>query len=328
MPSLANFFHTQLILKIPLPTSSFEAKTVIVTGANGGLGKEIVKHLIRLGADKIIFACRSQSRGEEAKAEIEAVTHCDPAIIQVWTLDVASSSSIKAFVDKVNTLPRLDVVINNAGIGASSKVQVYGTESTLGINVIGTFLLAVQLIPKLRETARKYETTPHMTFVGSALYDIAKYPENHGDDIFSWFSDDAHFDKTNQYNLSKLLQLYAVIKMCAAIDPVEKTNLRPIVVNSLDPCFCKTGLVGGLTGVARIFFNIFQAMFARTAEEGSRLVVQAAAAGRKTHGLYLRAGEVQAYAPIALDNEKATCVWETLCKRLEQIQPGVLENLN
>lgn len=59
MPSLGDFIHTQFLLKIPKPTASFAGKTVIVTGANGGLGKEIVKHIIRLGADKIIFGCRS-----------------------------------------------------------------------------------------------------------------------------------------------------------------------------------------------------------------------------------------------------------------------------
>lgn len=199
MPSLANFLHTQLILKIPQPTTSFDSKTVIVTGANGGLGKEIVKHIVRLGADKVIFACRSKARGDEAKSEIEGTTKCDSKIIEVWELDVASAASIKKFVDRAATLPRLDVLINNAGVGASRHRQVHGTESTLGINVIGTFLLAIQLIPKLRETAQKYETSPHMTFVGSALYDIAKYPANHGDDVFEWFSDEAHFDHHNQY---------------------------------------------------------------------------------------------------------------------------------
>ncbi|KAK6212479.1 hypothetical protein LQW54_005253 [Pestalotiopsis sp. IQ-011] len=198
MPSLANFLHTQLILKIPPPTSSFQSKTVIVTGANGGLGKEIVKHIVRLGANKVIFACRSKARGDGAKSGLEGTMKCDSKVIEVWELDLASAASVKKFVDRAATLPRLDVLINNAGVGASRHKQVHGTESTLGINVIGTFLLAVQLIPKLRETAQKYETSPHMTFVGSALYDIAKYPANHGDDVFEWFSDETHFDHHNQ----------------------------------------------------------------------------------------------------------------------------------
>ncbi len=79
MPSFGDFVHTQFLLKIPAPSAPFASKTVgatnpsvIVTGANGGLGKEIVKHIIRLGAGKVIFGCRSRIRGNQAKEEIEA----------------------------------------------------------------------------------------------------------------------------------------------------------------------------------------------------------------------------------------------------------------
>ncbi|KAJ9142348.1 NAD(P)-binding protein [Pleurostoma richardsiae] len=327
MPSLGDFLHTQFVLKIPKPSASFASKTVIVTGANGGLGKEIVKHIIRLGAGRVIFACRSRSRGDKAKLEIETILKCNPSVIEVWELDLESPSSIKSFVDRANTLPRLDILINNAGIMAINFKVVYDTEHTLAVNNIGTFLLALQLIPKLKETARNHGVTPHMTFVGSALYDVAKYPEKHGDDIFAWFKDGSHFDSMNQYNLSKLLQLYTVIKLSAIVDPVDSTNPNPIVINSLDPCFCKTGLSGGLTGVSKFLFRIFESIAARTAEEGSRLVVQAASAGRQTHGLYLRAGAVQKYAPIAQNDKRATYVWELLCKKLEKLQPGIMQNL-
>lgn len=77
----------------------------------------------------------------------------------------------------------------------------------------------------------------------------------------------------------------------------------------------------------RVLFKIFELVTARTAEEGSRLVVQAASAGRQTHGLYLRAGAVQTYAPIALDDKRATYVWELLCSKLEELQPGILRNV-
>jgi retinol dehydrogenase 12 len=160
--------------------------------------------------------------------------------------------------------------------------------------------------------------------VGSALYDIAKYPERHGDDIFAWFEDESRMNSMNQYNFSKLLQLYATIKLSAIVDPPDTRDPNPIVINSLDPCFCKTGLSGEAKGLPKLLFKIFEAIAARTAEEGSRLVVQTASAGRKTHGLYMRAGAVQEYAAIARDDEKATYVWELLCKKLEKLQPGIL----
>jgi NAD(P)-dependent dehydrogenase (short-subunit alcohol dehydrogenase family) len=322
MPTFGNFLHTQFILKIPVPTASFSSKTVIITGANGGLGSETAKHIVRLGATKVIFGCRSKSKGEQAKANIEKALKCSTGVIEVWDLDIESPSSIKNFVERANSLPRLDVVINNAGMQTRTFQLAYGTERSIAVNCIGTFLLAVQLIPKLKATARQHGVTPHMTFVGSALYDVAKYPESlDGDDIFSWFADESHIDWMGQYAVSKLLQLYAAIKLAAAVG-------GGIVVNSLDPCFLKTDLPGDMRGALRVAFKAFEAVAARPAEEGARLVVQAAAAGRETHGLYLRGGKVQAYAPIALDVEKREHVWEALCKKLEELQPGVLENLN
>lgn len=199
MPSLGDFVRAQFIVNIPKPTASFASKTVIVTGANGGLGKEIVKHIIRLGASQIIFGCRSLSRGTQAKLEIEALLKCRPDLIQVWELDLESPKSIKSFVDKANELPRLDVLINNAGMQTLRfRSSPYDTEQTLAVNNIGTFLLAIQLVPKLKETGQKYDTTPHLTTVASALYDVAKYPEEHGGDIFAWYKDPSHMNGMNQ----------------------------------------------------------------------------------------------------------------------------------
>ncbi|RAK75931.1 NAD(P)-binding protein [Aspergillus fijiensis CBS 313.89] len=327
MPTLSDFFYTQFFLRIPQPSASFTNKTIIVTGANGGLGRETVKHLIHLGAEKVIFACRSRSRGQQAKREIEAQLNCKTNLVDVRELDLESPASIKRFAEwAARSLPRVDVLINNAGIHANKFKVVYDTERTLAVNNIGTFLLTVQMIPKMQATARTYGITPVITFVASALYDIAEYPAQHGEDIFTWFREESHVNFMNQYNLSKLLQLYAMIKLAALVDSTSDRS-SSIAVNALDPCFCKTGIISESTGLARVLFKIFEAITARTAEEGARLVVQTAAAGRETHGRYMRAGAVQAYAPIAADEQRATYVWNALCRRLEAIQPGIMQNL-
>jgi len=236
MPTLGDFIHAQYLAKIPKPTASFAAKTVIITGANGGLGKETAKHIVRLGAAKVILACRSLSKGNQTKAEIEASLfppstpthkHHKPkpnnskpntdndTVLEVWELDLESVTSIRAFVTRVNAaLPRLDVLINNAGIHSFKFGLARGmgnVERTLAVNVVGTFLLAFQLVPKLRETARTYGVVPHLTTVGSALYDTAKFPEmdkGGNDDIFAWSRDEKHFDWLNQFvSLSLSLSL-------------------------------------------------------------------------------------------------------------------------
>jgi retinol dehydrogenase-12 len=146
----------------------------------------------------VILGCRNNSRGKKAKLEIESSLKCSPDVIEVWEVDIESPPSVKEFVDRVNKLLLLEVLINNAGIQTIKYQVSYGTERTIAVNVIGTFLLALQLIPKLEETAKAFGNTPHMTFVGSALYDVAKYPEKYGDDIFAWFGDETHVNMMDQ----------------------------------------------------------------------------------------------------------------------------------
>lgn len=125
-----------------------------------------------------------------------------------------------------------------------------------------------------------------------------------------------------------------IIKLASIIDPVTDNKSggpNPIVINSLDPCFCKTGLPGEITGGLGVAIKGFEFLFARPAEEGSRLVVTAASAGRQTHGGYMQAGALQKYAPFITSDEGVTrsnYVWEQLGKKLEQLQPGILANVN
>lgn len=198
MPSIRNFLHTQLILQISKPTASFASKTVIITGASSGLGQEAAKHIARLGASKVILACRNTRKGNETKEQIEGALNCNKDILEVWPVNIESADSISHFVKRANNLPRLDVVINNAGLAAHEFQVVYGTERTIAVNVVGTFLLALQFLPKLKQTAKMYDSTPHMTFVGSALYDVAQYPENIKDDVFTYYCTKSHVKVMNQ----------------------------------------------------------------------------------------------------------------------------------
>ena len=77
-----------------------------------------------------------------------------------------------------------------------------------------------------------------------------------------------------------------------------------------------------LTGVVKVFIKGFQAVAARSPEEGARLVVGSAAAGKERHGKYMRCGEFREYNTIALDKKRGDEVWDALCKRLEEFQPG------
>lgn len=85
-----------LFVKYPYPDVDRTDKTIIVTGANIGLGKEAVRHFVRLNTSKVIIAVRSIAKGNAAQAEIEATTH-RTGVMEMWELDLSSYGSMKVF---------------------------------------------------------------------------------------------------------------------------------------------------------------------------------------------------------------------------------------
>lgn len=131
---LPHFMYSQLFITPPAPTTDCTGRTIIVTGANTGLGKEVAQHYVRLNAEKVIIACRSLDKGEAAKRDIEKKTG-RPGAVEVWQLDLSSYESVKQFAERAKSLKRLDSLVENAGIN-TDKFRVFeGNESTVTVNV-------------------------------------------------------------------------------------------------------------------------------------------------------------------------------------------------
>jgi retinol dehydrogenase-12 len=185
MTWFTNFLYSQLLVTLPYPTKAFTGQTIIVTGANTGLGFEAAKHFIRLNASKVILAVRSLEKGHLAKESILTTCPSTPeTALEVWALYLSSYDSVKAFVERVQGMKRLDAVLANAGIGTGIWKEVEGNESTITVNVISTELLAFLVLPKLRETAVKYNVHPRLSIVASDLHFVVKFPERNEEDIF------------------------------------------------------------------------------------------------------------------------------------------------
>ena len=162
-----NLLKSQWTVTLPVPTTSFEGQTVIVTGANVGLGFEAAKHITRLNAAKVILACRSLDKAEAAKKAIEEATKRS-GVVEVWQLDLCSYSSVQKFAARaLAELPRLDILLCNAAVSTTNFQIAEKDEMTITTNVVSTFLLGLLLLPKLKETATKYNVTPHLTIVSS-----------------------------------------------------------------------------------------------------------------------------------------------------------------
>ena len=129
-----------------------DGKTVIVTGGNAGIGKETAIDMAKRGA-KVIIACRSMDKGNDAIKDIKSESGNQN--IYLKQLDLGSLKSIRSFAEDIKSSePRLDILINNAGVMASPKLKTEdGFEIQFGTNHLGTFLLTNLLLDLIKKSA-------------------------------------------------------------------------------------------------------------------------------------------------------------------------------
>jgi len=125
-------------------------KTIVVTGANTGIGEATARTLAGAGA-RVIYACRQLASGEAAVARAHAEYSTCRA--EAAELDLASFASITRFAAQLDC-ERLDALVCNAGLAVTTYTQTTdGFERTVGVCHIGHFLLTRLLMPRLLESA-------------------------------------------------------------------------------------------------------------------------------------------------------------------------------
>lgn len=181
--------YSQLFTRPPFPTNDFTGKTILVTGANVGLGKEATAHFVRLGAAKVIVAVRSIEKGEAAKREIETALE-RPNIIEILELDLSKYSSVKNFAANLaQRYDRIDHAVMNASIATEDYETFEDNESTITVNVVSTTYLILLLLPILRKSATKYQTTPIISVVSSGVHAYTTFPERKTPSPFATLND-------------------------------------------------------------------------------------------------------------------------------------------
>jgi NAD(P)-dependent dehydrogenase (short-subunit alcohol dehydrogenase family) len=124
-------------------------KTVLVTGANSGIGYQAALELARHGAH-VLLGCRNAAKGEAALERLRR--EAPGAAAEVVELDMASLASIRSFASGFAARGiALDLLVNNAGVMALPKreVTVDGFERQFGTNHLGHFALTGLLMPQL-----------------------------------------------------------------------------------------------------------------------------------------------------------------------------------
>ncbi|KAF2095209.1 short-chain dehydrogenase [Rhizodiscina lignyota] len=327
MASFAHFLRSQWLFTPPYPKQSFEGQTVIITGSNTGLGREAARHIVRLGAEKVIIACRSAEKGEAARANIEKSTG-RTNVIEVWQLDLGSYDSVKEFAKRAEGLPRIDVLLENAGIAKNYWSMIADNESCVTVNVISTMLLGILLLPKLKQVATKYKIRPILSIVNSEVHGYTQLPERKAPGkLFDNLNDEklsAPYVK-ERYPVSKLLQVFATR---ALVDEyASPADQFPVTINLVNPGLCYSELSREQGPMFR-FMQIV--LGARSTEVGSRTLVWGAAGGPETHGKYMSDCKVAEFGRFVTTEEGVKTqqrTWEELKEKLKKIEPGLFDRL-
>lgn len=233
--------------------ASMEGKTVIVTGANAGIGKATAMELARRKA-RVILACRNTEKARSAAQEILDSTG-RPVVVK--QLDLASFKSVNDFCDDIlRTETRLDVLINNAGIVTESKavrLTEDGYELCYQSNYLSHYLLTMRLLGLLRKSVPS-----RVVNVSSVMHHLGTL--DHPEKLARGVTPVRH--PTCSYACSKLAQV--AFTRCLA----HKLRHTGVTVNVLHPGDVKTNIATNSPG--GLFFGFLLALGGKSAEQGAQ----------------------------------------------------------
>ncbi|XP_032119046.1 retinol dehydrogenase 13 isoform X1 [Sapajus apella] len=210
--------------------ATIPGKTVIVTGANTGIGKQTAFELAKRGGN-VILACRDMEKCEAAARAIrrETLNHH----VNARQLDLASLKSIREFAAKINEEEqRVDILVNNAAVMRCPHWTTEdGFEMQFGVNHLGHFLLTNLLLDKLKASA------PSRIINLSSLAHIAGHIDF---DDLNWQT--RKYDPKAAYSQSKL----AIVLFTKELS--RRLQGSGVTVNALHPGVARTEL-GRHTGI-------------------------------------------------------------------------------
>jgi retinol dehydrogenase-12 len=295
-----------------LSSDIISGKTVLVTGANTGLGLEAARHYARLGASRVILGVRSQSKGEAAKQNILdslALTSNDKTRpqVDVQIVDMLSFESVQSFAKRINEeYDSLDIALLNAGISKNVfNATKDGWDESIQVNMLSTMLLGLLILPKLQASSAKTPGwTAKLDFVASRAHSFIKKNE-------AWMSAQDIMKAVNTpealngmikpYATSKLLLIYAIRELA---DQVTGPDSHPsVLINYTCPGGCKSDLIRDFKdsgALGRIGTAVIQGTMCKSAEEGSRTLVWSTCLGEESHGKFIHNDRIAEYVTMGL----------------------------
>jgi NAD(P)-dependent dehydrogenase (short-subunit alcohol dehydrogenase family) len=254
--------------------------TVVVTGANSGLGYEATRAFAAAGAT-VVMACRSRDRAESARAEI--ARRVDDATLDVREVDLGDLDSVQQFADEVRAdYDDLRVLCNNAGVMAIPRSETAdGFETQFGVNHLGHFALTGHLLDRLVET----DGESRVVTQSSGLHE-------RGDVDFDDLHGQRAYDRWDAYAQSKLANVLFGYELDRRLEAAGVESVTSVVCH---PGYAATNLQyrgpearGSRVRMAAV--KVANSLLAQSAEMGALPMLYAATADDVTGGDYVGPG--------------------------------------
>ncbi|MFE5297968.1 oxidoreductase [Streptomyces sp. NPDC056632] len=288
-------------------------RTFLVTGANSGLGLATTRELARHGGH-VVLAVRDEGRGRAAAQRIAG--EVPGARLDVRRVDLADLDSVREFADKLRAEhPRLDVLVNNAGVMAPPRtLSAQGHELQFAANHLGHFALTGLLLDRLAAGR-----DPRVVTVSSLQHRKGRID-------FDDIDGARRYSPMGHYNQAKLANTVfgheLHLRLTAAGSPVRSVLAHP--------GYTATNLQNDtpVALVRWVYGKVLGPLLAQAPESGARPQLYAATAPGVEGGAFLGPdgpGELRgaprpvAYAPAATDPETGRRLWE-LSERLTDVR--------
>ncbi|KAM4553003.1 retinol dehydrogenase 12-like isoform 1-T1 [Fundulus diaphanus] len=273
-----------------------DGKTILITGANTGIGKETAIDMARRGA-RVILACRDMDRANKAAEEIKKKSGNNNVVVK--KLDLASLQSVRLFAKDVGANEqRLDVLINNAGVMCCPQWKTEdGFDMQFGVNHLGHFLLTNLLLDLLKQSAP------------SRIVNVSSLAHERGQINFDDINQEKNYNPWRSYSQSKLANVLFTRELAKRLQDTGVTtySLHPGVIRTeLGRHFLPT-----IALWRRVLYTPFS-FFIKNPTEGAQTTIYCAVEEslQKESGLYYSDCARKATAPQGRDDEAAKKLWD------------------
>lgn len=273
-------------------------KTVLITGADGGIGREITKALAKKGAT-IVMACIDLN---DARPVYESIKlESGNANVEMMQVNLGSLASIRGFADELSQkYSQLHVLINNAGIFRVEREETAdGFEATMGVNYLGPFLLTNLLLPMLKQAPEA-----RIVSVASNAYVRGKI------DLA-----DPHFN--SKYNSFKAYATSKLAVVLFTLEIAERLKDTSVTANALHPGQASTEIWNVQPEKwYQPLVNKIMKRFTHSPEEAAQTSIYLASsdAVQGVTGGYFDKKKLKAVPPKCNDTELQKRLWELSAK--------------